>query len=94
MLSTTTTLFAATTLAVLAAALPGPVPAPPLITVGPVVDLTGIPGDCETEACFWTYSECNGAMSFLSNCFTPCGTSTVMPEYTCPPPEATPTLLL
>ncbi|KAI1506157.1 hypothetical protein F5X99DRAFT_125823 [Biscogniauxia marginata] len=83
-----TTLLAAT-LPATAAALP---PAPPLVSVGPVVNLTvGIPGNCETEACFYTYSECNGAMSFLSNCFTPCGTSTIPPSYVCDSPTATPT---
>ncbi|KAI0019844.1 hypothetical protein F4780DRAFT_409208 [Xylariomycetidae sp. FL0641] len=70
-----------------ASALPG---RGPMITEAPSAkDAYPTEKQCTSEACFYSYSECNGQMSFITNCFTPCGTATAPPPYICPAPPPT-----
>ncbi|KAH9993270.1 hypothetical protein F4779DRAFT_608849 [Xylariaceae sp. FL0662B] len=73
--------------AMVVVALPGPAPA---ITDAPVrKDASLQSGDCTSTECFYSYSKCYGTMTFITNCFTPCGTATTPPSYVCPQPEPT-----
>ncbi|KAI1073990.1 hypothetical protein F5B20DRAFT_565137 [Whalleya microplaca] len=76
----------ATSFATMVVALPEPMPA---ITNAPVGrGVASQAEDCTSTECFYSYSQCYGTMTFITNCFTPCGTTTTPPSYVCPEPTA------
>ncbi|KAI1269403.1 hypothetical protein F5Y18DRAFT_369797 [Xylariaceae sp. FL1019] len=66
--------------------------AEPLTTPAPVLDdlsrdsLARRATTCTSEVCYNSYTKCGSGpqLTFVTNCFTPCGTKTSPPPYVCP----------
>ncbi|KAI1323461.1 hypothetical protein F5Y16DRAFT_343626 [Xylariaceae sp. FL0255] len=94
-------LIIASLLTAAASALPGPAPAPPVITAAPNLDAAAASpshgtshstkSSCTSSVCFAEYLPCYGSLTYVNQCFTTCAPVTYpIPSLTCPPkPKAT-----